>query len=45
VTRLLFENASVLDAERGAIVPDQTVLVEDARVLEVDQSPARWRKA
>jgi imidazolonepropionase-like amidohydrolase len=40
VTRLLFENASVLDAERGAIVPDQTVLVEDARILEVDQSHA-----
>jgi imidazolonepropionase-like amidohydrolase len=40
VTRLLFENASVLDAERGAIVPDQTVLVEDARILEVDQSRA-----
>jgi imidazolonepropionase-like amidohydrolase len=40
VTRLLFENASILDAGRGTIVPDQTVLVEDARILEVDQSRA-----
>jgi imidazolonepropionase-like amidohydrolase len=43
VTRFLFENASVLDTERGAIVPDQSVLVEDARILEVDQSHAQRR--
>jgi len=34
VTRLLFENASVLETERGAIIPDQAVLVGDARILE-----------
>ena len=40
MTRLLFENASVLDTERGAIIPDQAVLVGDARILEVDPSRA-----
>jgi imidazolonepropionase-like amidohydrolase len=38
MTQMLFENASVLDAERGTLVPDRSVLVEDARIVEVDAS-------
>jgi imidazolonepropionase-like amidohydrolase len=33
--RLLFQNASVLDAERGEVVPDRYVVVEGERILEV----------
>ena len=36
MSRLLFTNASVLDAERGTLVPDQSVLVEDDRIVSVD---------
>ena len=30
MTQILFQNASVLDAERGTLVPDRSVLVENA---------------
>jgi imidazolonepropionase-like amidohydrolase len=30
-----FDNASILDAELGTLVPDQSVLVEDARIVQV----------
>ena len=33
--RLLFQNASVLDAERGELIPDRYVLVEGEHILEV----------
>jgi imidazolonepropionase-like amidohydrolase len=33
--RVRFENASVLDAERGTLVADRSVLVEDDRIAEV----------
>jgi imidazolonepropionase-like amidohydrolase len=35
VARLLFENASILDPEAEHLVPDQSVLVQDERILEV----------
>jgi imidazolonepropionase-like amidohydrolase len=35
IDRFLFQNASVLDAERVVLVADQSVLVEGARILEV----------
>src|SRR5260370_27913512 len=40
MTQILFQNASVLDAERGTLVPDRSVLVENARIVEVDASNA-----
>jgi imidazolonepropionase-like amidohydrolase len=40
-TRYLFRNASVLDAERGELVPDRSVLVEDERILEVGGSEVK----
>jgi imidazolonepropionase-like amidohydrolase len=44
-TRLLFQNASVLDPERGTLVPDQSVLVEGERILEVGGRDVRARDA
>src|SRR5438105_2636909 len=38
VGRTLFTNASILEPERGTLVPDQAVLVEDERILEVGES-------
>ena len=38
VTRVLFEHASVLDAEAGTLVPDQSVVVDGARIAEVGAS-------
>src|SRR5438067_2456206 len=35
MARTLFTNASILEPERGALVPDQAVLVEDERIVEV----------
>jgi imidazolonepropionase-like amidohydrolase len=35
MTRYLFRNANILDAERGEYVPDRSVLVEGDRILEV----------
>ena len=40
MTQILFQNASVLDAERGTLVPDRSVLVDNARIVEVDASNA-----
>ena len=34
-SRVVFHNATVLDAERGALLPDQSVLVEGERIVEV----------
>ena len=36
-SRVLFVNAAVLDVERGTLVPDQSVLVEDDRIARVGQ--------
>ena len=36
--RIRFENASVLDAERGTLVSDRSVLVEDGRIAEIGAS-------
>ena len=38
VPRLLFRNASLLDVERGVLVPDQSVVVEGDRIIEVGDS-------
>lgn len=38
MSRLLFTNASVLDAEHGTLVPDRSVVVEDERIVSVDGS-------
>ena len=35
LTRTLFTNAAVLDAQRGELLGDQAVLVEDERIVEV----------
>ena len=35
LTRTLFTNAAVLDAQRGELLADQAVLVEDERIVEV----------
>ncbi len=35
MTRYLFRNANILDAERGEYAPDRSVLVEGDRILEV----------
>jgi imidazolonepropionase-like amidohydrolase len=35
VTRTLFRNASVLDPEAATLTPDQSVLVEDDRIVEI----------
>ncbi|HEU5383581.1 MAG TPA: amidohydrolase family protein [Ktedonobacteraceae bacterium] len=35
MTRYLFQNANILDAERGEYLPDSSVLVEGDRILEV----------
>jgi imidazolonepropionase-like amidohydrolase len=40
VTRLLFQNASVLDAERGTLLADRSVLVEDGRIVDVESKHA-----
>jgi imidazolonepropionase-like amidohydrolase len=37
---LIFQNASVLDVERGTLVRDQAVLVEEERIVEVGPSNA-----
>jgi imidazolonepropionase-like amidohydrolase len=34
-SRVVFHNAAVLDAERGALLPDQSVVVEGERIVEV----------
>ncbi len=36
--RIRLNNASVLDAERGTLVPDRSVLVEDGRIAEIGAS-------
>ena len=36
MTQILFQNASVLDAERGTLLPDRSVLVDNTRIVEVD---------
>ncbi len=36
--RTRFENASVLDAERGTLVPDRSVVVEAGRIVDLDAS-------
>jgi imidazolonepropionase-like amidohydrolase len=41
----MFQNASVLDPERGTLVPDQSVLVEGERILEVGGRDVRARDA
>jgi imidazolonepropionase-like amidohydrolase len=33
--RIIFKNAAVLDAERGTLVPDRSVLVQDGRIEEM----------
>ena len=38
MTRVLFDNASVLDTEGGTLVPDQLVLVDNTRIVEVGAS-------
>jgi imidazolonepropionase-like amidohydrolase len=39
--RIRFDNASVLDAEQGTLVPDRSVLVDEAgRIAEIDASTA-----
>ena len=38
---VLFKNASVLDPERGELVPDRSVLVEGARIREVGGTELR----
>src|SRR5919202_913522 len=43
--RLLFQNAAVLDPEGGTLVPDQAVLVEGERILEVGGRDVRARDA
>src|SRR2546423_1572132 len=43
--RLLFQNASVLDAERGELIPDRYVLVEGERILEVGGPAVRANDA
>src|SRR5918912_3161342 len=43
--RLLFQNASVLDAERGELIPDRYVLVEGERILEVGGPDVRANDA
>jgi imidazolonepropionase-like amidohydrolase len=45
VTRLVFINASVLDAEAGALREDQTVVIEDQRIVEVGGPAARFGNA
>jgi imidazolonepropionase-like amidohydrolase len=35
---VLFQNASVLDAERGTLTPDQAVLIEGDRIVDVGPS-------
>jgi imidazolonepropionase-like amidohydrolase len=40
-TRFLFRHAAVLDAERGELVPDQSVLVEGEHILEVGGSEVK----
>jgi imidazolonepropionase-like amidohydrolase len=39
VTRLLFENASILDADAERLAPDQSVLCVDDRIVEVGPTP------
>ena len=36
--RIIFKNAAVLDAERGTLVPDRSVLVADGRIAEIGPS-------
>src|SRR5207249_7456296 len=35
---VLFRNVSILDAERGTLIPDQAVLIEGERIAEVEPS-------
>ncbi|HEV7665907.1 MAG TPA: amidohydrolase family protein, partial [Chloroflexota bacterium] len=35
MTATLLINASVLDVERGALIPDQAVLIDGERIIEV----------
>jgi imidazolonepropionase-like amidohydrolase len=35
ITRYLFRNANILDAERGEYVPDRSILLEGDRILEI----------
>jgi imidazolonepropionase-like amidohydrolase len=39
MSQLLFEHASVLDTERGELRRDQSVLIEDDRIVEVGEHP------
>src|SRR5690606_13028327 len=41
MTSFVFENASVLDVEKGEILPDRSVLVRDGRIAEVSEEPIR----
>src|SRR5437868_6178809 len=44
-SRVLFRNATVLDAEGGELVPDQTVLVQGDRIIEVGGADIGAREA
>ena len=40
-SRIIFHHAAVLDAERGTLVPDQSVVVEGERIVEVGPGQLR----
>jgi imidazolonepropionase-like amidohydrolase len=43
--RIVFNNAAVLDAERGTLIPDRSVLVEDGRIAEIGASSSEVHNA
>ena len=43
--KVIFRNASVLDPERGELIPDRSILVEDETILEVGGADVRSKDA